>query len=200
MKAAFATWNDRIAPVFDVARQIHIVQSHSGRIIEEASVGLVEEIPMQKALRLSALGINTLVCGAISQPMQALISAYGIQVIPFVAGDLAEVIQAWLNGEIEHARFAMPGCCGQGRRRFKGAHGGTSKEENPMSGADRGGMGQGGGQGRVGRGRGRKGGPLAGGAVGTCKCPKCGHSVAHERGVPCTQKQCPKCGTAMTRE
>jgi hypothetical protein len=64
------------------------------------------------------------------------------------------------------------------------------------------GMGKRGGQGqnRDGQGRGRMGGPLAGGAVGTCLCPKCGRREPHERGVPCVQKQCPKCGTAMTRE
>jgi hypothetical protein len=44
------------------------------------------------------------------------------------------------------------------------------------------------------------GGPLAGGPVGTCLCPKCGHREPHERGVPCAQKRCPKCGTAMARE
>jgi NAD-dependent SIR2 family protein deacetylase len=44
------------------------------------------------------------------------------------------------------------------------------------------------------------GGPLAGGAVGTCLCPNCGHREPHERGAPCVQKRCPKCGTAMTRE
>jgi hypothetical protein len=44
------------------------------------------------------------------------------------------------------------------------------------------------------------GGPLAGGAGGTCLCPKCGHREPHEIGVPCMQRACPKCGTAMTRE
>jgi ribosomal protein L15 len=68
-----------------------------------------------------------------------------------------------------------------------------------MNDANRSGRGNGGGQG-MGGGRGRKGGPIAGGAVGTCRCPNCGHTQPHERGVPCTQVQCPKCKTSMVRE
>jgi len=68
-----------------------------------------------------------------------------------------------------------------------------------MNNSNRSGRGNGGGQG-MGGGRGRKGGPIAGGAVGTCRCPHCGHTQPHERGVPCTQVQCPKCKTAMIRE
>lgn len=68
-----------------------------------------------------------------------------------------------------------------------------------MNGTTRSGRGQGGGQG-LGGVRGRQGGPIAGGAVGTCLCPKCGHRQPHERGVPCTQVQCPKCKTSMVRE
>lgn len=68
-----------------------------------------------------------------------------------------------------------------------------------MNSANRSGRGNGGGQG-LGGGRGRKGGPIAGGAVGTCRCPDCGHTQPHERGVPCAQVQCPKCKTSMVRE
>ncbi len=68
-----------------------------------------------------------------------------------------------------------------------------------MNNSNRSGRGNGGGQG-MGGGRGRKGGPIAGGAVGTCRCPNCGHTQPHERGIPCTQVQCPKCKTSMVRE
>ena len=199
MKAAFAHWDHRIAPVFDIARQIHVVAAESGRIAAEAEEVLADDLPLQKVIRLAELGVSTLVCGAISRPLQAMVAAYSIQVIPFVAGELREVIQAWLSGGLEGDDFAMPGCCG--RRRRRGMRG-MNKEEYLMNGRKIGGMGQGGGQGhgRGGQGRGRMGGPLAGGAVGTCLCQKCGHRETHERGVPCVQKQCPKCGTAMTRE
>jgi len=200
-KTAFAYWDDRIAPVFDIARRIHVVEADSGRIVAETGEVLAEDLPVQKVLRLVELGVGTLVCGAISRSFQERIAAYGIRVIPFVAGDLSEVIQAWLSGNLESDTFVMPGCSGRGRGRRRGMRG-INKEGYPMNGRKRDGTGPGGGQGQghVGQGRGRMGGPLAGGAVGTCLCPKCGRREPHERGAPCAQKRCPKCGIAMTRE
>ena len=199
MKAAFAHWDNRIAPVFDIAQLIHVAEARSGRIVGETEEVLANDLPLHKAIRLAELGVGTLVCGAISRPLHAMVAAYGIRVIPFVAGDLGEVIQAWLSGGLKGDAFAMPGCCG--RRRRRGVYD-MNQEVSIMKGTRRGGMGAGGGQGqgRVGQGRGRMGGPLAAGAGGDCLCPKCGHSEPHEIGRPCNQKSCPKCGTAMTRK
>ena len=111
MKIAFATWNNRIAPVFDVARWIHLVETQSGAIINQTQARVADEMLAPKALRLAELNVDTLICGAISNPLRRMIAAYGIQVVPFVSGDLQEVIQAWLNGELVNSvAFAMPGC------------------------------------------------------------------------------------------
>ncbi|MDO9585929.1 MAG: NifB/NifX family molybdenum-iron cluster-binding protein [Syntrophales bacterium] len=199
MKVAFATWNNRIAPVFDVARQVRLVEIADGRIVHEDNESLPENLPAGKAIRLAELGIGRLVCGAISRPLHEMVAAYGIRVIPFVAGDLREVIQAWISGGLDSDTFAMPGCFGRGRRRFRGMPC-IDQEEYLMNGKKRGGMGSGGGQGQGGRRPGRMGGPNAAGPVGYCVCPQCGQREPHKRGVSCVQKQCPKCGTAMTRE
>jgi len=208
IKAAFAYLEKRIAPVFDTAQQIHLVEVESDHIVNETQEPLASDPALQKALRLTELGVNELICGAISRPLQAMIASYGIQVIPFMAGDLREVIRAWLNGNLKLDTFAMPGCCRRARSRFKGIYDGY-QEEKKMNGKGRGGMGSGGGrgQGRGGQGlgggqvigRGRRGGLLAAGAGGTCLCPQCGHREPHELGMPCVQKQCPKCGTKLTR-
>ena len=50
----------------------------------------------------------------------------------------------------------------------------------------------------LGRGRGRMGG-FGLGPGGECVCTNCGHTVPHQRGVPCYQMKCPKCGSPMTR-
>lgn len=205
VKAAFSCWEERIAPVFDSARQILVAEAEAGRVIRRHREELDMPLPMQKALRLRELGIGVLVCGAVSRPLQEQVAAAGIRVIPFVSGELAEVVRAWSEGKLPASRFFMPGC--RWRRDVPSGAGASFLEDCTMNGrgsrgGSGGGRGQGGGmgRGRGGQGRGRMGGPLAGGAAGACVCPKCGHRLAHERGVPCVQRPCPQCGTAMIRE
>jgi predicted Fe-Mo cluster-binding NifX family protein len=196
MKAAFSVWDNRIAPVFDVARQIHLVETKAGRIVSEKQETLADAIAVQKVACLAELGVDILVCGAVSRPLQDMIAARDIRIIPFVAGDLREVIEAWLAGKREIELFAMPGCCKKKRRIC--ALQGVPGEVFDMRGRSGGGMGSGRGMGG-GKG-GRMGGPVAAGPGGYCVCPQCGHKEPHEVGIPCAQKQCPKCGAAMVRE
>ncbi|MBI9084641.1 MAG: NifB/NifX family molybdenum-iron cluster-binding protein [Desulfobacterales bacterium] len=117
MKVAFATWSHRISPVFDVARQVHIVEVDAGGIVGESMASLDSDISLQKALRLAELGVSVLVCGAISRPVRRAIEGYGIDVMSFVVGDLQEVISAWQAGTLGQDRFIMPGCRGGTRGR-----------------------------------------------------------------------------------
>ena len=120
IKTAFACWESRIAPVFDVARQLMVVEFEGGQIVSETAEVITADLPVQKALRLAGMGIGVLVCGAISRPLRNTVTAYGIEVIPFIAGNLDEIIQAYLEGKLERGDFAMPGCCGRGRRQGQG--------------------------------------------------------------------------------
>ncbi len=120
MKIAVAYWNDRIAPVFDTARRILVIDTEAGRIVRESDRPLPTGGAVQKALALVELGVDMLICGAISRPLGGLVSAYGIRVIPFVAGDLREVLREWFDGNRMLDGFAMPGCRGRNRRRARG--------------------------------------------------------------------------------
>lgn len=144
MKAAFAVWDQRIAPVFDVARRVHLVEAQGGRLVQEHDETLPEGIPAQRVMRLVELGIDALVCGAVSHSLQSLIASYGIRVWPFVAGELDDVVQAWLASRLDNPTYAMPGCqrrlrtrcgCGRGRgagagqgRRYRGSGRGPARE------------------------------------------------------------------------
>lgn len=123
MRVAFAAWNDRIAPLFDVTRHLHVVDTEGRNVVRESEESLEDKAPAVRAARLAALGIDALVCGAISRPQEALIQAYGLTVVPFVTGDLREVVDAWRAGRLDRETFSMPGC-GSGRgRRFRGGRG-----------------------------------------------------------------------------
>ena len=184
MKAAFSYWDNRIAPVFDTTREIQLVASEAGQVVDSREVTLSAELPMQRTLQLAELGVETLICGAISKPMQNLISAYRIQVVPFVAGELPLVVQGWLDDRLESEKFRMPGCRGHKLA-------GSGRKDNPMNG-------QGRGKGR-GPGMGRGNSSFAPNVIGNCLCPACGHSEPHQPGVPCMQQKCSQCGATMNR-
>ncbi|HOE27212.1 MAG TPA: NifB/NifX family molybdenum-iron cluster-binding protein [bacterium] len=128
-KAAFACWDNRIAPVFDTAREIRLVETDGGEIAAESREHLGEGLPAQRALRLAELGVDTLVCGAISRPLHEMIVSSGIRVFPFIAGDLKEIIRAWRADALRSDAFAMPGCCGRvgWRGRGRGRRGGCRR-------------------------------------------------------------------------
>lgn len=122
-KAAFPVWDGRIAPLFDTARDLHVVEAKAGRVVSTSEEQLPAGPPGRKAARLSELGVGTLVCGAISRPMQDVVASFGIRVDSFVSGERDEVIRAWLGGGLARPAFAMPGCGGRQRARIRGRFG-----------------------------------------------------------------------------
>jgi hypothetical protein len=56
-------WNARIAPVFDTASQVHIVEAESGRIVGAADEAQPGDLPAQQVMRLAELGVGTLGAG-----------------------------------------------------------------------------------------------------------------------------------------
>ena len=119
MKVAFSVWNGRIAPVFDVARQLCLIEVND---IGDCSAEQFLEIPnipvLHKVKFLQEKNISILVCGAISRVFGDILLSRGIEVLPFVAGEYQQVITAWRKGENFDEAFAMPGCvCRQNRKR-----------------------------------------------------------------------------------
>jgi predicted Fe-Mo cluster-binding NifX family protein len=123
MRVAFAAWNDRIAPLFDVTRRLFVVDTEGQDVVRESEEPLEEDAPAARAARLAALGVDALVCGAISRRQKALVEAYGLAVVPFVTGELREVVAAWRRGRLGGPEFSTPGCGGGRGRRFRGVRG-----------------------------------------------------------------------------
>jgi predicted Fe-Mo cluster-binding NifX family protein len=123
MKLALATWNGRISPVFDVARQVLMLDVVEGRVTGRREEPLPGTDPHAQAARLTAFGAEALICGAISRPMASVLSVAGIRTIPFTAGPVEDVLAAWLTEGLPNPALSMPGCCGR-IRRCHGRHAG----------------------------------------------------------------------------
>jgi predicted Fe-Mo cluster-binding NifX family protein len=114
MRVALATWNGRISPVFDVARQLLILEMRDGKPLQRKEEVLPGTDALSQGARLGEFGIDVLICGAIAQPLAEFVSSKGIRVVPFVAGEVADVIAAYLRGNLPGPAWAMPGCRGRG--------------------------------------------------------------------------------------
>lgn len=154
----------------DVAETVCVVEPSDGPSPERKHFALLCDHLAGKALFLREMGVELLVCGAVSNGLLRLLNSQGIKVIPFVAGDLETVLLAWLEGRLPDNSLLMPGCGGCGRF----------------------GMGSG-----CPTGSGRRG---LGKPACNCVCPACGHREPHVRGIPCVKRQCAVCGAEMVRE
>jgi len=110
MRVAIPQWQGRVSPVFDVAGSLLIVDLEDGRESQREEVRLARTDVSGRAEELTRLGVDVLVCGAISATLEARLAADGVRVIGFVCGVVKEILAGFLNGALDGPSFRMPGC------------------------------------------------------------------------------------------
>jgi predicted Fe-Mo cluster-binding NifX family protein len=111
MKIAIPIWEDVISPVLDTASMLLIIEvDEKGREISRFQIYLDEQDLVRRCLRIQGLEPDILICGAISRPFLTMLDASGIDIIPEISGHTEEVLEAYMQGELFHSRFLMPGC------------------------------------------------------------------------------------------
>ena len=122
MKVALTVWDGRVSPVFDVSREAVILTIENGTVAARGNKNIDTPTATLKIDRLMELGVETLICGAISEPLHRELTARGVRVVGFVAGEIDEVVKAWLAGRLSGPSLSMPGCCGR-QHQFRGGRG-----------------------------------------------------------------------------
>ena len=118
MKIAIPIYNDSISNVFDFAHRLLLVDIENGKEANRSEVALKSQLLPQRTGQLKDLGIDVLICGAISRVLANMITASGIQLLPYVTGRVNDVLQAYLNGQLVQPQFIMPGCWPGARKGF----------------------------------------------------------------------------------
>lgn len=110
-----------VSPVFDVARNVLSVSIEDGQGQIRQELPLDTADPFLRAQKIKDLGVEVVVCGAISRAYEMALSSKGIKVIGSVCGPVEDVLSAFLDGTLGDSKFLMPGFTGQ--RRFRGRYG-----------------------------------------------------------------------------
>lgn len=118
MRIAIAHWSGRVSPVFDVSDHLLLIDIEDGREQKREGISLLSQNPLERAKELSGLGIEILLCGAISNVMEILLDGVNVQVVGFLCGDIESIVEAFISGNLSDARYWMPGLKGK-RPKFR---------------------------------------------------------------------------------
>ena len=118
MKIAIPVWDDCVSSAFDFAHRLLLVNIENDSEVSRSEISLVPETIPQRAARLKTLGVNVLICGAISRSLASHVAASGIEVLPYVVGLVDEILKAYVSGQLAQPEFAMPGCWRGARKDF----------------------------------------------------------------------------------
>ena len=118
MRIAIAHWQDRISPVFDVSDRLLLIDIEEGRELKREGNVLNCHEPFERAREVYRLGVQVLLCGAVSRPLETALISTGVHVIGFICGDLEDVLDAYISGHLADKRYQMPG---YGEKRTKKA-------------------------------------------------------------------------------
>ena len=116
MKLAIASWDGRVSPVLDVAKRLLVVDAEDGAAGGRHELELADSQLAARAKQISELGVEVLICGAVSWPLEAALVSSGVRVVSRVCGPVEEVLRAFLAGTLTDEAYLMPGCCGRRRR------------------------------------------------------------------------------------
>lgn len=109
-KVAMTVWGNRISPVFDSAQTILLADIEDGKIVDRRREFLPRMVAPGLARMVAEKGIDTLICGAISERPSQIIKQSGIKLLSFVGGNAENFLEAYAEGGPLEL-FRMPGCC-----------------------------------------------------------------------------------------
>jgi len=116
MRVAVPVCAGETATTIDFAHEILVVDCQQSREIHRSVVALEEVQPENRARRIIRLGVDALICGAISRELARLMQSSGIRLIPLVSGPVEEVLRVFLVGRLDDSMFLLPGCTAEDRR------------------------------------------------------------------------------------
>ena len=95
---AISTFGDRVSARLDCAESILLVTIEDGTVVQRVSINIPAS---RKRQTLEQLGVQVLICGGLTSRCIAMLRGSKIKVIPWVQGDVEEVLSHFLLHGLE---------------------------------------------------------------------------------------------------
>jgi len=118
MRVAIPIFGARISPRFDFAPSLLLLTTEKGKVKAREEVSLAPGDPRQRVEKLKEFEVETLICGGIDCHSRQMLEDNRVRVIPWVAGEVEEALQYFLNGNLRPGSTLWPGCCRDRKRKM----------------------------------------------------------------------------------
>ena len=106
---AVPVFRSRIAPVFDSCTKALLIAIRHGQETDRSELPLKAFSSFERLLLFQRAGVTDLICGGISGVLHNMLETSGVRVIPGIAGEVEDVLGAFLANRLSESKFRMPG-------------------------------------------------------------------------------------------
>jgi predicted Fe-Mo cluster-binding NifX family protein len=120
MTIAIPLFGSRVSPRFDHAPNMLLITADGEKITGRERCSMGAQNSLARVNWLCQRGVDVVICGGISRFSLRSLTRRGLRVFPWVTGDIEEVIQLLLSGQLRSGLVIGPGGrCRRWRRRGK---------------------------------------------------------------------------------
>lgn len=120
-KLAVPVFEERVSPRFDCAPGFLLIDDTCDSVAAQRTCYATAEMGVCARVRLlQSLGVDVVICGGVDGTSMRLLEQSGIEVYPWVTGEVEDALICYRNGKLERGIMVGRGgrCCG--RWRFRG--------------------------------------------------------------------------------
>ncbi|NPV93360.1 MAG: hypothetical protein HPY50_21585 [Firmicutes bacterium] len=99
MKLAMPVYQNKLAPRFDCAEEFLIIDVGSGRVGERKVLRCRSDYPLERATMLADSEADVIICGAIDQYSNRILSVKGKQVYSWQSGEIEDIIDKFVTSQ-----------------------------------------------------------------------------------------------------
>ena len=108
-KVAIPIFQNRVSPVLDSCRHMLVIDIEQGAELNRETIYLDEMSLAERCGMFAKLGIAIVICGGVSEIFANMLMGVHIRLVNGIAGEINDVIAAFLGECLDTPKFYMPG-------------------------------------------------------------------------------------------
>ncbi|BBO71185.1 hypothetical protein DSCA_51150 [Desulfosarcina alkanivorans] len=109
IRIAIPIFRNKVSPVFDSCTRVFLVDIEANREIDRKEIYLDALALTERVTILLKSGVDTVICGGISDVMASMLTGVKIDLISDITGEVDHVLKAYLDRGLDQTQFHLPG-------------------------------------------------------------------------------------------